>query len=163
MIRVADSVRVSNVTALMHGGGIKRPNAALYLNPMYYVERMYGRAKPRRRLPVVSEGPTYSVPDRGFLPAASSVPFVDAVAAEGNGELLLFIVNRDGKAARSAEITLPEQPHQVNMEMLAASPLERNSIEAPETVAPHLSSLPVHGRRISISLPACSVSLIRWR
>jgi len=163
MFRRADFVGLSNVTALMHGGGIKRPNSVVFVDPMYHVERMYGVARPKRLLPVDVRGPGYDVPERASLPAVSNVPWLDILAAEGNGNKWLFIVNRDNSAKRTARFTLPSAPHALELTTLAAAPRDRNTREQPNHVHPTTSQLHADGRSLKVSFAPCSVNVIRWK
>jgi alpha-N-arabinofuranosidase len=163
MFRRADFVGLSNVTALMHGGGIKRWNSVVFRDPMYHVERLYGVARPKRLLPVAVSGPGYDVPERATLPAVSDVPWLDVLAAEGNGSRWLFVVNRDKDAPRTARITLPSAPRDIEITTLAAGPRERNTREQPDHVHPTVAPLHADGRTLTHAFAPCSVNIIRWR
>lgn len=163
MFRRADFVGLSNVTALMHGGGIKRWNSVVFRDPMYHVERMYGVARPKRLLPVAVSGPGYDVPERATLPAVTDVPWLDILAAEGNGSRWLFVVNRDKDAPRTARIRLPSAPRDIEITTLAAGPGERNTREQPDHVHPTVAPLRADGRTLTHAFAPCSVNIIRWR
>jgi alpha-N-arabinofuranosidase len=164
MLRRADVVTLANTTALMHGGGIKRPNAVTYVDPMYHVQRMYGEARPARLVPVRVTGPMYDVPERGILPAVRNVSWVDVVAAtDRRGERLLFVVNRDPRRARSVEISLDRAARSMEMETLAAAPQQGNSLARPDAVKPVKTTQSLSGRQLVKEFPPCSVTVIRLK
>ena len=163
MLRAADFVRIGNVTALMHGGGIKRPNQYAYVDPMYYVEKMYGVARPKRLLPVAVEGPGLDVPQRGLLPEVQDVPLLDVIAAESGRERLLFIVNRDLKNARQAEITLPQSADRIKGERLAAPSKARNTLSKPNAVRPEPFEFSPGSKTFRREFAPCSLTILRWQ
>lgn len=162
MLRRADFVGLANVTALMHGGGIKRPNSVVYVDPMYYVERLYGTARPKRLLSTTVRGPGYDVPERGILPAVEGVPFLDVIAAQGPEGPMLFVINRDAGKARQAEIHFPAPVKDLRCETLSAAPQQGNSLEHPDTVHPRPSILRVNGTSCTATFFPCSVTILRW-
>jgi alpha-N-arabinofuranosidase len=163
MFRRADFVGLANVTALMHGGGIKRWNSVVFRDPMYHVEKMYGSARPQRLAPVEVRGPGFDVPERESLPGVSSVPWLDVVAAEGNGGRWLFVVNRDKDAKRKCRFALPAVARELEITTLAAEPQERNTREDPNRVHPVVTKLEAAGRTLEYTFAPCSVNVIRWR
>jgi alpha-N-arabinofuranosidase len=161
MFRRGDMVGLSNVTALMHGGGIKRPNSVTYVDPMYYVEKLYAEARPERLIPIAVEGPGYDVPERDFLPAAKAVPYLDVLAGEDRQKSrYLFVVNRDMARSRSAHFTLDKAYSRALLQTLSGKPQQGNSLEKPETIKPASSTLPINGKTVEHSFPPCSVTII---
>jgi alpha-N-arabinofuranosidase len=163
LFRAGEFAGLANVTALMHGGSIKRHNSIVYVTPMIHVQRMYGAARPSFLLPTRVSGPGYDVPERGFLPDVRGVPWLDAQAAAKRGARFLFVVNRDPQRARRAEFVLPFAPKEAEIETLAAAPQEGNSAAHPGAVAPVRTALKIAGRSFTHDFPPCSVSTLRLR
>jgi alpha-N-arabinofuranosidase len=161
MLKSADVVAISNTTALMHGGCIRKHRGVVYVMPMIHVQRMYGQAQIERVASVAVEGPGYDVPQRGILPEVADVPWVDVIAAEGGGHTIVSLVNRDPSRARDVRIALPWSPSDACAEILEAGPRETNSVESVANVAPRPMPVTVKAQAISLSLPPCSVTLIR--
>jgi len=160
LLRVADVVEIANVTALMHGGGIKRPGGVVYVDPMWHVQRMYGQARPERLAAVEVAGPCEDVPARGRLPAVSAVPFLDVVAARRGSATLLFVTNRDARSPRRAEIDLGFAPRSVHIETLAGDARQGNDPKNPRRIAPRRQRLAASGHVLSHNFPPCSVSVL---
>ncbi len=163
MFRRADFVGIANVTALMHGGGIKRPNSVVYRDAMYFVEQMYGLARPSRLLPVQVSGPGYDVPERMILPAVKDVPWLDVLAAEGNGSRWLFVVNRDKESRRTAKFTFQSVLGGAVLTSLAAPPQQGNSLSNPDRVRPVVTRIQISGKTLAWDFAPCSVNVIRLR
>jgi alpha-N-arabinofuranosidase len=163
MLRAADVVAIANTTALMHGGCIRKRHGAVYVMPMVHVMRMYGQAALDRIVPLTVSGPGYDVPRRGLLPAVADVLWVDVVAASGGGSLTLCAVNRAPDRERPLVIELPSDCGSVTAETLAAAPRETNTVEAPDRVAPQPCTAQVDGSSVRLTLPPCSVTVIRVR
>ncbi|MGC8666530.1 MAG: alpha-L-arabinofuranosidase C-terminal domain-containing protein [Chthonomonadales bacterium] len=165
LMRCGGSVDVANVTGLLHGGGIKKARGKLYVDPMYFVQRMYGEARPQELIPSESDGPGYSTAPRGFLPGVAFTPWVDVCAAVGDGNLYLFMVNVDPRRSRRVEVKLPRGIRKVRLEVLAADPRAHNSGADANAVQPSRRELTVEGGIFTCVLDACSVSVARarWR
>lgn len=165
LMRCGNAVEVANVTALLHGGGIKKSRGEIYLDPMYFVQQMYSRARPRVLVPFASEGPGYRTEARGFLPGVPFTPWVNVCCAEGKGRLYLFMVNVDPHHPRRVMVDLPRGVAKVSMETLAADPRSGNSAEHPDAVRPARRELAVRGNILDCLLEPCSVNVAeaRWR
>ncbi|MBM3493570.1 MAG: hypothetical protein FJX72_04500 [Armatimonadetes bacterium] len=163
MLRCPDVVAISNTTALMHGGCIRKHRGVVHVMPMIHVQRMYGQARLERPAPVTVEGPGYDVPRRGILPEVADVPWVDVIACEGGGGLTVCMVNRDPDSERAVEIELPEDHASATCETLEAPPRSGNTVEHPERVAPRKLAVAVATNRATVALPPCSVSVVVFR
>src|SRR5213078_2417399 len=81
MLRQSDRVTLANMTAFMHGGGIKKPNGVVIVDPQYYTQQLYAEAQMHTPVSTTTIGPGSNVPERGYLPKAANVPDVDVFSA----------------------------------------------------------------------------------
>jgi alpha-L-arabinofuranosidase len=146
MLRNSDRVTLANMTALLHGGGIKKWNGVTYVDPQYYTQQLYTLAHPHSPVQTVTTGPGRDVPVRGQLPAVENVPDLDAVAALGTDDktLILFAVNRHLTAARPLRLSLQGfAAHSVSATILTAlDPRTGNGWDHPNTVRPRPFPIP---------------------
>ncbi len=163
LMRAAAIVDIANVTALMHGGCIRKHRGVVYVTPMIHVQRMYGQAMPERLLPIEVSGPAYDVPRRRFLPAVRDVPWVDVVVGEAKGRWVACMVNRDAERGREVELELPWPVRDAQAEILAADLRATNDLEQPDRVAPRIESLTANGRSLRLQLPAAAVCVVTLR
>ncbi len=165
MMRAADMVDIGEVTALMHGGCIRKRRGVVYVMPMIHVQRMYGQARPGRLMPIEVTGPAYDVPRRGLLPEMRDVPWLDVLAAENRGRVILFVVNRDPNGPREADIAFPRIVVDASVETLAADPRATNDDDDPDRVAPSSRTVEGSGKAVRLSLPPSSVTIasVRFR
>ena len=139
-LRNSDWVTLANVTALLHGGCIKKDHGVVFVYPQYYTSQLYADARPHTPIETLSTGPGRDVPKQGFLPAVSDVPDVDVFSAlsADKSQLSVFLVNRTldnvrpvhfhiaGFAAVSAVATVLTSP----------DPQATNTWDQPGTVRP---------------------------
>jgi alpha-N-arabinofuranosidase len=140
MLRNSDRVTLANMTALMHGGGIKKWNGVTYVDPQYYTQQLYTLARPHTPVRTITVGPGHDVPARGQLPAVANVPDVDTFAAltQDGKQLVLFAVNRHLTAARPLRLDLQGfAPRSVSATLLTAPDVRAgNGWDHPDTVHP---------------------------
>ena len=140
-LRNGDWVTLANMTALLHGGSIKKDSGVPYVDPQYYPNQLYALAAPRIPVLTDSDGPGRDVPQRGFLPAAKDVPDVDVFSAltADRKRLVLFAVNRTLRAPRPVKIDMQGfAASRVSATILTSGdPQTGNSWERPDNVAPH--------------------------
>ncbi|MBV9867383.1 MAG: hypothetical protein JO316_18655 [Abitibacteriaceae bacterium] len=145
-LRHSDWVTLANMTALMHGGGIKKPNGVVMVDPQYYTQQLYALAAPRIPVETTWSGPGRDVPARSFLPAASNVPDVDVFSAlsADRSRLTAFLVNRNLTETRPIRLNVNGfNGHRVSATILTAPDIQaRNTWEHPDTVAPHAFPVP---------------------
>lgn len=151
MLRNSDWVTLANMTALLHGGGIKKWHGVTYVDPQYYTQQLYTLARPHTPVATVTTGPGNDVPARVSMPAVSDVPDVDVFAARGadGGRLTVFAVNRHATQSRPVRLRVDNFRARGIKAMLLTSndPRDRNSLEAPDAVHPRpLAVLPWTGR-----------------
>ena len=161
-LRHSDWVTLANMTALMHGGGIKKPDGVVIVDPQYYTQQMYAAAAPRTPIETVWSGPGRDVPARGFLPAVANVPDVDVFSAlsEDKNRLMAFVVNRSLDQVHPARLEISGfTVRGASAQILTAPDAQaHNTWQQPDTVAPHPFALPpLNGNRVNVSLPPHSL------
>ncbi len=141
MLRNSDWVTLANMTALLHGGGIKKPRGVVIVDPQYWTQQLYTVSHPHTPVETTTVGPGREVPARGFLPAVANVPDVDVAAAlsEDGKSLIVYAVNRHLTEARPLQLDVSGfAVSSVSGTLLTASdPKARNTIDQPAAVAPH--------------------------
>ena len=168
-LRNGDWVTLSNMTALLHGGSIKRSHGVVYVDPQYYTSQLYAAAKPSLPIETDWTGPGRDVPARGFLPGAQNVPDVDVFSAltSDRKQLVAFVVNRQVNAPRPVHIDLASFAASVVSATLLTSPNPQatNGWDHPDTVRPQPFPLPmlVGGKSLDVTLPPHSVVVLTFR
>jgi alpha-L-arabinofuranosidase len=99
------------------------------------------------------------------MPEIPNVPYLDVLATRNstNGDLVLFVANRDWKNSTPAMLRLQgfTAADQAQVDTLAAeSPLAENTAERPEAIRPVTSSLAVSGNEIRYVFPKLSVTVM---
>lgn len=166
-LRHSDWVTLANMTALMHGGGIKKPNGVVIADPQYYTQQLYAIAAPRFVVETEWSGPGRDVPQRGFLPAVANVPDVDVVAAlsADRRRLMAFVVNRSLDQTRGVKFAIEGfQSNAVSATILTAADAQaRNTWEKPDTVAPRPFALPnTRASDGTIAVPPHSLVIVNF-
>jgi alpha-N-arabinofuranosidase len=161
-LRNGDWVTLANMTALLHGGCIKKEHGVVYVDPQYYTQKMYADAGLRTPVETDWAGPGRDVPQRGFLPAATDVPDVDVFSAlsKDGARLTVFAVNRTLNDARPVRIALDGfAPGRVTGTILAATdPQASNGWDKPDVVAPQPFVVsPGDGQSYAFTIPAHSL------
>lgn len=170
-LRHSDWVTLANMTAFMHGGGIKKPGGVVIVDPQYYTQKLYADAAPR--IPVETEwsGPARDVPARGPLPAVSNVPDVDVFSAlsADSRKLTVFAVNRHQTAARPLRLDVAgfSSKNIAAVILSAADPQARNTLETPDAVRPRPFPTPAWPARTAAgwqaTLPPHSLVVVTLR
>ncbi|MDQ2687201.1 MAG: hypothetical protein M3Y28_04965, partial [Armatimonadota bacterium] len=167
-LRHGDWVTLANMTALLHGGCIKKINGVTYVDPLYYTQKLYADAAPHFPVPTDWSGPGRDVPQRGFLPAVQNVSDVDVFSAltADRKRLMAFLVNRHLTDARPAQITLNGfAARRVSATVLtSADPQAGNSWDHPDNVAPKPFPLPAPGadHSLTFTLPPHSLVVLTF-
>ncbi len=168
-LRRSDWVTLANMTALLHGGSIKKDRGVVYVDPQYYTSQLYAAARPRTPIAADWAGPGRDVPARGFLPAAADVPDVDVFSALSADPKILvaFVVNRHLTAARPIHLTLTGfAPTRATATVLtSADPQAANTWDHPDTVRPRPFPLPAPAGRstLDVTLPPHSLVVFTFR
>ena len=168
MLRNSDWVTLANMTALLHGGGIKKWEGIVYVDPQYYTQQMYTLAHPHAPIATTTTGPGHDVPARGQMPAVKDVPDVDVFAArtQNHRKLVVFAVNRHRSASRPLRLQVDHfQTQRVSATLLTADkPQARNTLESPNVVEPRPMEVPAWpsdpGTDWQISIPPHSLVVL---
>jgi alpha-N-arabinofuranosidase len=153
-------VAMSAVSDLVNGwpgGIIQASRQAVFVTPLYHVNRMYAERLGRGRLRVEVDGPA---PESGE-------PALDVVASRSADGRLMYVkaVNADSAWAMEVQVELRgvHVASDADWELLAAdAPGAHNSFAAPDAVRPRRMPLQV-GPRFGLRLPAQSVSVVTLR
>jgi alpha-L-arabinofuranosidase len=99
------------------------------------------------------------------MPEVPDVPYLDVLATRNstNGDLVLFVANRDLKNAIPATLKLQgfSAAAQAQVDTLAAESLAtENSGDHPDTIRPVTSSLAVSGSEIRYEFPKLSLTVM---
>lgn len=168
-LRHSDWVTLANMTALLHGGSIKKSHGVVTVDPQYYTSQLYAAARPRTPIAADWIGPGRDVPARGFLPAAADVPDVDVFSALGADPrtLIAFVVNRHLTAARPVHLALTgfAATHATATILTSADPQAANAWDSPDTVRPRPFPLPalVGRNSLDITLPPHALVVFTFR
>jgi alpha-N-arabinofuranosidase len=156
--RHADRVRMANIAQMVNvlQSMIMTDGARMVLTPTYHVFQMYVPFQDATSLSVQLDAGRY-------VHGAANLPRIDAIAARGrDGKIWLAVVNLD--PSRPAEIS-PDidgtAVHVAHGEVLTAARVDAvNTFDAPNTVVP--AAIEARGIRgkLSITLPAKSVSVL---
>lgn len=167
-LRHGDWVTLANMTALLHGGCIKKVNGVTYVDPQYYTQKLYADAAPRFPVQTGWSGPGKDVPQRGFLPAVQNVPDVDVFSAltADRKRLTSFLVNRNLTDARTAQITLDgfDARRMSATVLTSADPQAGNNWEHPDNVGPKPFPLPAQKGKLplTVTLPPHSLVVLTF-
>jgi alpha-L-arabinofuranosidase len=96
VIRLKEYIRVTNATAIFHGGCIQKAGPFIYADPQVEVIRRYSQLAGGSLIPVSYEGPGYDV-EMGifFAPHTDDVPYLDSICVcRQDGVVVLVIINR---------------------------------------------------------------------
>ena len=159
-LRNGDWVTLANMTALLHGGCIKKDRGVVYVDPQYYTSQLYAAAKPHTPIETDWAGPARDVPQYGFLPAVSDVPDVDVFSAltADKSHLCVFLVNRTLNDPRLVHLDVNAFPaSKASATLLTApDPQADNAWNRPDAVRPQPFPLPplaAPGKGYSLTLP----------
>jgi alpha-N-arabinofuranosidase len=176
LLRHADRVKVACLAQLVNViAPITTNKDGFFRHTIYYPYLWALQAARGDVLDIATEAPTYEVrglgqPSRGGRfgrPAATQVPFLDAVATldEAGKKLSLFVLNRDIAKPREVELVFRETPPgKVQMSQVLTGPDLKafNSFEKPNNVTGQAFEVPKSGARVTVQLPARSYTVIQW-
>lgn len=167
-LRNSDWVTLANMTALLHGGCIKKVNGVTFVDPQYYTQKLYADASPRFPVAADWSGPGRDVPQRGFLPGVKSVPDVDVFSAlsADRSRLTAFLVNRSLNVARPTQVNVDGfvSSHASATVLTSAGPQAGNTWDHPDNVSPRRFPLPSlqDGQRLTLTLPPHSLVVVTF-
>ena len=148
--RNGDWVTLANMTALLHGGCIKKEHGVVYVDPQYYTSQLYAAARPHMPIEADWNGPARDVPQHGFLPAVAAVPDVDVFSAltADKSHLSAFLVNRTLNDSRPIHLEITGFPAtKVTATVLTSpDPQTGNAWDRPDTVRPQPFPVPAGGQ-----------------
>jgi len=168
-LRHSDWVTLANMTALLHGGSIKKSHGVVYVDPQYYTSQLYAAARPQKPIAADWTGPGRDVPARGFLPAAADVPDVDVFSALSADPktLVAFVVNRHLTDARPIHLSLAGfAPARATAVLLTSGdPQAANTWDHPDNVKPQPFSLPAMAgkKTLDVTLPPHALVVLTFR
>ncbi len=165
-LRNGDWVTLANMTALLHGGGIKKDRGVVYVDPLYYTQQLYTLAHPAQPIETDWAGPGHDVPQRGFLPAVSAVSDVDVFSAltADSSKIVAFLVNRQQSDARPVHLSMAgfEAARRTATILTSTDPQAGNGWDHPDSVRPLPFVLPAPDKAGSLdfTLPAHSLVVL---
>ena len=163
LLRNADRVKLACLAQLVNVIAPIMTNANGLFRQTIYYPYSWGLQMARGDvLTVLSESPTYEVPGIG------SVPYLDVVGtyAKENGNVALFILNRDLAKVREVDVVWQDaQPARVRTAtVLTGTDLKAsNSFDAPRRVIPQEMGKPqTTGGHTKFEVPPSSYTVIQW-
>lgn len=165
-LRNGDWVTLANMTALLHGGGIKKNRGVVYVDPQYYTQQLYTVAHPAKPVGTDWAGPGRDVPQRGFLPAVSNVSDVDVFSAltADSGKLVTFLVNRRQSDTRPVSLRVAgfTAARRSATILTSTDPQAGNGWDHPDSVKPVPFALPAPNMagELHFTLPPHSLMVV---
>jgi alpha-N-arabinofuranosidase len=155
--RHADRVRMANIAQMINvlQAMILTDKEKFVLTPTYYVFKMYVPFQDATFMPVVFDAGTYT---HGGV----SLPRVDAIAARGNGKLLLEITNLDAENPATINADLAGiAAKSAKAETLTGVAVDStNTFDSPASVAPKPAAINVQDGKLSLIVAPRSVTVI---
>jgi alpha-N-arabinofuranosidase len=164
----SDFVPVSDMTGLLEFAGIYRRKGRVFVTPQYWAFSLYSRLAGDRLLETQTTVREYDV--HGGLtrcPDIPNVPYLDVLATRNsqNGDLILFVVNRDWKNPVPATLRLddftPAAAAQV-VTLTSDDLLATNTAEHPDNVKPVHSTLALSGATFHYRFPSKSLTVFTF-
>ncbi len=163
LLRNADRVKIACLAQLINViAPIMTNENGLFRQTIYYPYSWGLQMARGSVLNVLAEGPSYEVSGIG------TVPYLDVVGTftKENGNVALFILNRDLKNAHEVEVVWEDaSPARVlHANVLTGDDLKAfNSFEAPKKVVPTDFAKPAtSGGQTKFEVPARSYSVVQW-
>jgi alpha-N-arabinofuranosidase len=166
MLSQADFVPISSMSGLMGGGGLRKSQGLVWATPQCWAFWLYSHRAGDTVVATETEVRHYDVHDgMTSMPEIPNVPYLDVLATKNsaNGDLALFVANRDWKSDTPATLRLQgfSAAAQAQVDTLKAdSPLAENTGDHPDAIRPVTSSLAVSGNEIRYVFPKLSVTVI---
>jgi alpha-L-arabinofuranosidase len=160
----ADFVPISSMSGLM--GVIRKAQARVWASPQAWMFWLYSHRAGDTVVATETQVRHYDV-HNGLtgMPEVPNVPYLDVLATRNstNGDLVLFVANRDTKNAIPATLRLQgfSAAAQAQVDTLAADSLAtENSGDHPDTIRPVTSSQTVTGNEIRYEFPKLSLTVL---
>lgn len=96
-LRNSDAIKICNYSDLVNGwqgGCIRSDRGSVYVTPSYYAIKLYSSSGAKQAIEAKWESEKYDIDEVGHVKAIKDVPYVDVAACLGEGELIVFIINR---------------------------------------------------------------------
>lgn len=165
----SDFVPVSDMTGLLEFAGIYRRKGRVFVTPQYWAFSLYSNLAGDRLVETQTTVREYDV--HGGIkrcPEIPNVPYLDVLATRNsqNGDLVLFVVNRDWKNPIPATVRLddftPAAAAQVET-LTSDDLLARNDEENPNNVRPVHSTVALSGAGLHYRFPSKSLTVFTFR
>jgi len=166
MLSQADFVPISSMSGLMGGGGLRKSQEMVWATPQCWAFWLYSHRAGDTVVATETQVRHYDVHDgMTSMPEIPNVPYLDVLATSNstNGDLALFVANRDWKNDTPATLRLQgfNAAAQAQVDTLASdSLLAENTGDRPDAIRPVTSSLAVTGNEIRYVFPKLSVTVI---
>jgi alpha-N-arabinofuranosidase len=166
MLSQADFVPISSMSGLMGGGGLRKSQEMVWATPQCWAFWLYSHRAGDTVVATETQVRHYDVHDgMTSMPEIPNVPYLDVLATSNstNGDLALFVANRDWKNDTPATLRLQgfNAAAQAQVDTLASdSLLAENTGDRPDAIRPVTSSLAVTGNEIRYEFPKLSVTVI---
>jgi alpha-L-arabinofuranosidase len=166
LLQHAEFVPVSDMTGLIEFGGIYKKRGRVYLTPQCWAFSLYSNYAGDVLLSTRVTSDEYDVgPVLRRLPAIPNVPYLDVVATmdSARGDVTLFVVNRNWKAAQKAAIRISgfQPPTRATVRTLSTqSILDENNEEHPDAVQPVTSTVEISCDTIHYTFPEHSLTVV---
>ncbi|MFH1570431.1 MAG: alpha-L-arabinofuranosidase C-terminal domain-containing protein, partial [Gemmatimonadota bacterium] len=153
-----------------HGGGLRKQRERVWANPVHWAHALTGGLSGGAPLPVELACEIFSTSGTyGHIPPMAEVPVLDAMAVRTpGGEVVITLVHRGaacGEVALDLEVAGFEAAAEAEVATLAAATWhERNTLEAPDRVAPVASRAAMtDGRRLHLAVAPFSLTRLTLR
>jgi alpha-N-arabinofuranosidase len=164
LLSQADFVPISSMSGLM--GVIRKSQGRVWTSPQAWMFWLYSHRAGDTVVATETQVRHYDV-HNGLtsMPEVPDVPYLDVLATKNstNGDLVLFVANRDTKNAIPATLKLQgfSAAAQAQVDTLAADSLAtENTGDHPDTIRPVPSSLAVTGSEIRYEFPKLSLTVM---
>jgi len=134
-LRSSNMVDICNFSDLVNGwqgGCVRSDRGKVFLTPSYYTLKLYSNSGVKYVLETHTDCETYDICKVGHVSNVQGVPYVDAVACLGEGEIIVFIVNRHLERSSLVSIDVNGASLKGNAfvsEITSANPYDANTME----------------------------------
>ena len=166
MLSQADFVPISSMSSLTSGGGLRKLHGLVWASPQGWAFWLYSHRAGDTVVATQTEVRHYDVHNGlDSMPEIPDVPYLDVLGTRNstNGDLVLFVANRDAKNAIPATVRLQgfSAAARAQVDTLAAdSILTENTGDRPDAIKPLASTLAVSGNEIKHVFPKLSVTVL---
>jgi len=129
---IVDICNFSDLVNGWQGGCIRSDRGKVFFTPSYYALKLYSNSGAQYVLETRTDCETYDICKVGHVSNIQDVPYVDAVACLGEGEIIIFIVNRHLERSSLVSINVNGANIKGNVfvsEITSANPYDANTME----------------------------------